>query len=310
MGADAASRISRTMTERRTGLLTVLIRTKRVDWAAVPIVAFLTVFFALPILAALIVGFLKYDPVSIIGDGVTLDNYKRFLIDYFYLRVFVRTLVIAVVVTLASIIIAYPVALHLHNVKSSQTRTFLILIILLPVMVSYVVTAFAWVVILGRNGFVNQALIGSGMLSRPLAFLSQDSGVVIVLIYTFSPFMMMNIYAALEGIDSSLTRAASVLGASPRATFWKITVPLSLPGVLSGTLLVFALSLGAFVTPMVIGGNQVKTVPVLIYNFVSGVFDWPGAGAMAGLLLLVSYGANYVISSFFHRKLAWLKNLR
>jgi putative spermidine/putrescine transport system permease protein len=298
------------MTERRTGLLTVLIRTKRVDWAAVPIVAFLTVFFALPILAALIVGFLKYDPVSIIGDGVTLDNYKRFLIDYFYLRVFVRTLVIAVVVTLASIIIAYPVALHLHNVKSSQTRTFLILIILLPVMVSYVVTAFAWVVILGRNGFVNQALIGSGMLSRPLAFLSQDSGVVIVLIYTFSPFMMMNIYAALEGIDSSLTRAASVLGASPRATFWKITVPLSLPGVLSGTLLVFALSLGAFVTPMVIGGNQVKTVPVLIYNFVSGVFDWPGAGAMAGLLLLVSYGANYVISSFFHRKLAWLKNLR
>jgi putative spermidine/putrescine transport system permease protein len=298
------------MTKRRTGLLTALIRTNRVDWAAVPIVAFLTVFFALPILAALIVGFLKYDPVSIIGDGVTLDNYKRFLTDYFYLRVFVRTLVIAVVVTLASIIIAYPVALHLHNVKSSQTRTFLILIILLPVMVSYVVTAFAWVVILGRNGFVNQALIGSGMLSRPLAFLSQDSGVVIVLIYTFSPFMIMNIYAALEGIDSSLTRAASVLGASPRATFWKITVPLSLPGVLSGTLLVFALSLGAFVTPMVIGGNQVKTVPVLIYNFVSGVFDWPGAGAMAGLLLLVSYGANYVISSFFHRKLAWLKNLR
>jgi putative spermidine/putrescine transport system permease protein len=298
------------MTERRTGLLTALFRTKRVDWAAVPIVAFLTVFFALPILAALIVGFLKYDPVSIIGDGVTLDNYKRFLTDYFYLRVFVRTLFIAVVVTLASIIIAYPVALHLHNVKSSQTRTFLILIILLPVMVSYVVTAFAWVVILGRNGFVNQALIGSGMLSRPLAFLSQDSGVVIVLIYTFSPFMMMNIYAALEGIDSSLTRAASVLGASPRATFWKITVPLSLPGVLSGTLLVFALSLGAFVTPMVIGGNQVKTVPVLIYNFVSGVFDWPGAGAMAGLLLLLSYGANYVISSFFHRKLAWLKNLR
>jgi putative spermidine/putrescine transport system permease protein len=298
------------MTEQRPGLLKTLLRTRRVDWAAVPIVAFLTVFFALPILAALIVGFLRYDPVNIVGDGVTLDNYKRFLTDYFYLRVFVRTLVIAVVVTVASIIIAYPVALHLHNVKSSQTRTFLILMILLPVMVSYVVTAFAWVVILGRNGFVNQALIGSGLLSRPLAFLSHDSGVVIVLIYTFSPFMMMNIYAALEGIDSSLARAASVLGASPRATFWKITVPLSLPGVLSGTLLVFALSLGAFVTPMIIGGNQVKTVPVLIYNFVSGVFDWPGAGAMAGLLLLISYGANYVISSFFHRRLAWLKNLR
>jgi putative spermidine/putrescine transport system permease protein len=298
------------MTEPRTSLWTALVRTRHIDWAAVPIVAFLTIFFALPIMAALIVGFLKHDPVSIIGDGFTLGNYRRFLTDYFYLAVFVRTLVIAIVVTLASIVIAYPVALHLHHIRSSQTRTALILIILLPVMVSYVVTAFAWVVILGRNGFVNQVLMGSGLLSRPMAFLSQDSGVVIVLIYTFAPFMMMNIYAALESIDASLIRAAGVLGASPRATFWRITLPLSLPGVLSGTLLVFALSLGAFVTPMIIGGNQVKTVPVLIYNFVSGVFDWPGAGAMAGLLLIVSYGANYLISAFFHRRLAWLKNLR
>jgi ABC-type spermidine/putrescine transport system permease subunit I len=213
-------------------------------------------------------------------------------------------------VTIASIIVAYPVALHLHHVASSRTRTFLILIVLLPVMVSYVVTAFAWVVILGRSGFVNQMLLGAHLIARPVALLNQNSGVIIVMVYTFSPFMMMNIYAALEGIDPSLSRAASVLGASPRVVFWRITMPLSMPGVLSGTLLVFALSLGAFVTPMVIGGNQVKTVPVLIYNFVSGVFDWPGAAALAGLLLAVSYAANYLISTFFHRRLAWLKDLR
>jgi putative spermidine/putrescine transport system permease protein len=283
---------------------------KRVDWAAVSVVAFLIVSFAIPVLAALGIGFMKYDPANLVGDGVTLGNYMRFVTDAFYLHVFIRTLVISLVVTLASVGVAYPVALHLHHVASSQTRTFLILIVLLPVMVSYVVTAFAWVVILGRNGFVNQLLLGSHLLSHPLALLNHDSGVVVVLVYTFSPFMMMNIFAALESIDPSLGRAASVLGASPRAVFWKITMPLSMPGVLSGTLLVFALSLGAFVTPMVIGGNQVKTVPVLIYNFVSGVFDWPGAGAMAGLLLIVSYGANYSISSFFHRRLAWLKDLR
>ncbi len=284
--------------------------TQRIDWTAAPVLVFLTVFFAIPILAALLVGFLKYDSTNIVGDGLTLDNYRRFLTDYFYLQVFVRTLAIALVVTGASIIIAYPVALHLYHVTSSQKRTFLILIILLPVMVSYVVTAFAWVVILGRNGFVNQALLGLRLLSRPLTFLSQDSGVIIVLIYTFSPFMIMNIYASLESIDPGFARAASVLGAGRWAVFWKITMPLSLPGVLSGTLLVFALSLGAFVTPMIIGGNQVKTVPVMIYNFISGVFDWPGAGAMAGLLLLISYGANYIVSSIFHRKLAWLKDLR
>lgn len=283
---------------------------RRIDWAAAPVLSFFGVFFAAPICAALIVGFLAYDPVTLISDEPTLHNYKRFLTDWFYLRVFLRTLGIAAAVSVASIIIAYPVALHLHSVRSSRTRTFLILIILLPVMVSYVVTAFSWVVILGRNGFINQALLETGILSRPLSLLSQDSGVVIVLIYTFSPFMMMNIYAALESVDRNLLRAASVLGASPRSAFWSITMPLSLPGVLSGTLLVFALSLGAFVTPMIIGGNQVKTVPVLIYNFVSGVFDWPGAGALAGLLLVLSYVANYLISRMFHRRLAWLKNAR
>ncbi|MFG1361382.1 ABC transporter permease [Xanthobacter pseudotagetidis] len=282
----------------------------RPDWAAVPVVAFLGVFFALPIAAALLAGFLKYDPIILVGREFTLANYVRFLTDWFYLRVFVDTLVIAVLVTAASVVIAYPVALHLHQVASSRTRTFLILIILLPVMVSYVVTAFAWVVILGRNGFVNQALMATGLLAQPLALLSRPSGVVVVLIYTFAPFMVMNIYAALEAIDRSLLRAAAVLGAPPRAAFWSIIVPMSLPGVLSGTLLVFALSLGAFVTPMIIGGNQVKTVPVMIYNFVSGVFDWPGAGAMAGLLLVLSYACNYIISRLFHRRLAWLKNQR
>jgi putative spermidine/putrescine transport system permease protein len=283
---------------------------RRIDWAAAPVLVFLGVFFAAPICAALIVGFLTYDPVELIASRPTLANYTRFLTDWFYVRVFLRTLGIATAVTLVSIVIAYPVALHLHSVTSSRARTFLILIVLLPVMVSYVVTAFSWVVILGRNGFVNQALLQVGVLERPLALLSQDAGVVIVLIYTFSPFMMMNIYAALESVDPSLLRAASVLGASPRSAFWSITMPLSLPGVLSGTLLVFALSLGAFVTPMIIGGNQVKTVPVLIYNFVSGVFDWPGAGALAGLLLMLSYIANYLISRVFHRRLQWLKSTR
>jgi putative spermidine/putrescine transport system permease protein len=296
------------MISRVDAALTRLLHTRRVDWAALPVVAFLLIFFALPIIAALLVGFLKYDEVNFFTDTVTIGNYKRFLTSYFYLGVFVRTLAIASTVTVASILISYPVALHLHHVKSSQTRTLLILLVLLPVMVSYVVTGFAWVVILGRNGFVNQALVGTGFLSSPFAFLSQNSGVVIVLIYTFCPFMMMNIFTALEGIDISLARAASVLGASPRTIFWKITLPLSLPGVLSGSLLVFSLALGAFVTPMVIGGNQVKTVPVLIYNFVSGVFDWPGAGAMAGLLLLLSYGANRIIGSLFNRRLTWLRN--
>ena len=282
---------------------------RRIDWTAAPVVTFLVLFFALPVAAALAVGFLKYDPASLVGDEFTLANYARFAGDRFYILVFVRTLVVSLIVTMASIVVSYPVALHLHHVSSSRTRTFLILLVLLPVMVSYVVTAFAWVVILGRNGFVNQLLVGARLLSSPLALLNQNSGVIIVLVYTFAPFMMMNIFAALEGIDPSLGRAASVLGAGPRAVFWKVTLPLSIPGVLSGTLLVFALSLGAFVTPMVIGGNQVKTVPVLIYNFVSGVFDWPGAGAMAGLLLIVSYAATYLISSFFHRRLAWAKDL-
>jgi putative spermidine/putrescine transport system permease protein len=204
-------------------------------------------------------------------------------------------------------LLGYPVAYHLYTLRWTRMRATLVLIVLLPVMVSFVVTAFSWQVILGGNGLVNKALIAIGITTRPLRILSTNTGVVIVLAYTFVPFMIMNVYAALETIDPALNRSASILGASPGRVFRHVTLPLSLPGVLSGSLLVFSLALGAFVTPIIIGGSQVKTIPVLIFNFATGVYDWPGAAALAVLLLVFSVVATWLFARVFQRQfLEWI----
>ena len=159
----------------------------------------------------------------------------------------------------------------------------------------------------GGNGLVNKALIGIGLIGRPIRILSTNTGVVVVLAYTFVPFMIMNIYASLETIDPALSRSASILGAAPGRVFRHIILPMSLPGVLSGSLLVFSLALGAFVTPIIIGGSQVKTIPVLIFNFATGVYDWPGAAALAVLFLVASVVATWLFARAFQRQfLAWL----
>ena len=280
---------------------------RRVDFAVVPLLGFLGVFFVGPLLAVLALGFLAFDSTTFVSSGFTLEHFTRFVGDSFYHAALARSFGIAIATTAWALVLGYPIAYHLYTLRHSSARTLGVLIVLLPVTVSFVVTAFAWVVILGGNGLINQALLTIGVTDRPVKLLSTNSGVIIVLTYTFIPFMIMNIYSALETIDTALLRSASVLGAQPARVFRYVILPLSLPGVLSGSMLVFSLALGAFVTPIIIGGSQVKTIPVLIFNFATGVYDWPGAAALAVLFLVVSLVVTSVIARAFQRRfLAWL----
>ena len=252
-------------------------------------------------------AFVAFDPNTLTSTGATLEHMRRFIGDDFYQLALGRTFGIAIATTVLAVLVGYPVAYHLYTLRSARSRAVLVLIVLLPIMVSFVVTAFSWAVILGGNGLVNQFLIAIGLIGRPLRILSTNTGVVVVLAYTFVPFMIMNIYASLETIDPSLSRSASILGAAPGRVFRHIILPMSLPGVLSGSLLVFSLALGAFVTPIIIGGSQVKTIPVLIFNFATGVYDWPGAAALAVLFLATSVVATWLFARAFQRQfLAWL----
>jgi putative spermidine/putrescine transport system permease protein len=174
-------------------------------------------------------------------------------------------------------------------------------------MISLVVTAFAWILILGPSGFINRALASLHLTSEPLQFLNSEAGIIAVLVYSFGPYMIINICTALEKIDPAILRAAELHGANPRRVFARVTLPLSFPGILSGGLIVFSLSAAAFVTPYVIGGNRVKVVPLQIYNAAVTTFDWPMAATLSIVLLILSILLTTAVARLTERRFAaWL----
>lgn len=273
-----------------------------------PIGLLLGLFFVVPLAMVFSMSIVPFDPRTLLGKGFTLEAYTRILGDRFYLAAFVRTVSISCISAFIAAVLAYPIAYHLTRVRSSQVRALLTLVVLLPVMLSLAVTSFAWLVILGGNGIVNRLVLALHLSSEPLRLMYTEAGVVVVLVYSYLPYMVLSIYAALESIDLNLLRAALNLGASETRAFWMVTLPLSIPGVLSGVLLVFSLSAGAFVVPYVIGGSQVKVVPLLIYNFAVAVFDWPSAAAQSVLLLALTLGATFGLSRLAERRfMKWLR---
>jgi putative spermidine/putrescine transport system permease protein len=164
----------------------------------------------------------------------------------------------------------------------------LMLLIVSPLLVSVVIRSFGWVIILGPRGLIDWALEGIGLTSGPLKLIYTETAVVIGLAHVFFPFMVLSIFAALRNIDPAVVRAAQSLGAGPIRTFWRVVFPLSIPGVASGALIVFALSVSAFVTPTLLGGPWVKVVAYLAWEQNSTVLDWPFAAAISVILLAVT----------------------
>lgn len=274
----------------------------------VPMALVLGLFFLVPLVLVFSMSVVPFDPRTLLGKGLTLENYRRILFDGFYLRALGRTAALSSVSSVLALVVAYPIAYHLTTVRSSQVRALLTLVVLLPVMLSLAVTSFAWLVILGTNGIVNRLVLALGLSDEPWRLMYTELGVVVVLVYSYLPYMVLAIYAALENIDPGLLRAARNLGAGEARAFFTVTLPLSTPGVLGGVLLVFSLSAGAFVVPYVIGGSQVKVVPFLIYNFAIAVFDWPAAAVQSVLLLALTLGATFGISRLAERWfMGWLR---
>jgi putative spermidine/putrescine transport system permease protein len=265
----------------------------------------LGVFFALPLLMVVSLAFRPFDAKTLVGDEVTIRNFARFLFDGFYLDVFLRTMLIAVTTTVASVLLGYPVAWHLRTLSTSRARAWLTLVVLLPLTLSLVISSFAWLIILGSNGILNNLLTALGALQHPIQLLNTSTGVIIVTVYSFLPYTVLSIYAALENIDPSLGRAARIHGASDTQAFLRVTLPLSLPGVVSGALIVFALAMAAFVIPYLVGGGRVKVVPLLIYNFTVQLFDWPGAAALSVLLVVLTLGLTWLVSRLGERLTPW-----
>jgi mannopine transport system permease protein len=221
---------------------------------------------------------------SLFLPAPTLNHYQRALTEPVYLRVMLRTLRIAAAVTVLTLILAWPLAWVMAR-SSGLKLAILVASVLLPLWTSVLVRTYAWMVLLQKNGVVNQLLIGSGVIDQPLTLLYTEGAVVLAMSHVLLPFMVLPIYSALRGIPEDYARAAQMLGASEWATFREVIFPLSLPGVTSGCLMVFLLALGFFVTPALVGGPRQMMIATLVSQQVREMLDWSFAGALVGVLL-------------------------
>lgn len=245
---------------------------------AAPFLLILLLAFLLPILVLL--------RESLFVPVPTLANYARIFEQPAYLRILFRTLRIAAEVTASALLLGYPLAWLMAN-RHGWRLALLLAAVLLPLWTSVLVRTYAWLVLLQRDGVVNQILSGLHLTDKPVGLLYTEGTVVMAMSHVLLPFMILPLYASLRAIPAEYSRAAQVLGASDAAAFREIILPLSLPGAASGCLMVFLLSLGFFVTPALVGGPQQKMLATLVQQQVTELLNWPFAGAIVGTLLVV-----------------------
>jgi putative spermidine/putrescine transport system permease protein len=253
-----------------------------------PVLLLFLAFFAVPVGILLISSLQRIDPTtSAVIERFTLYNYERFLLDSFYLGALLTTLKISLIVTVACLLTGYPIATFMTK-TSPRERSLFLLFVISPLLVSLVIRNLGWLIILGPKGVVNTTLVAVGLTNSPVPLMHTQTAVVIGLAHVFYPFMVLAILSSLQRIDPAVIRAAQNLGASPFRTFWHVTLPLSAPGVIAGTLIVFALSMSSFVTPGLLGGPWVKVMAFLAWEQAVLVLDWPFAAAISVILLAVT----------------------
>ena len=248
---------------------------------ALPLAAFFFVFFIAPLLLLVVVSFFKNPEMQ----GIGLDQYARFLLDPFSLKVLGSTLWLGIEVTALTFALGLPLAI-LFTWAPGWAQGVLTLVILLPLLTSVVVRTFAWIVILGRQGIVNSTLLSLGLADAPLRLLYSELGVVLALAQVQMPLMVLPLVTALSRIDPNLAQASSALGAGTWRTFARVTLPLALPGIVAGCLLTYAAAITAFITQSLIGGGQMLFMPMYLYQQASSLNNWPFAAAISIIFLV------------------------
>jgi putative spermidine/putrescine transport system permease protein/spermidine/putrescine transport system permease protein len=218
----------------------------------------------------------------------TLENYQKMLVYKSYARVFVETFKVSILTTLLCIIIGYPLAYFLSELPRKYASIFM-LTVLLPFWTSLLVRTYAWLVLLQRKGLVNNFAIEFGLWDAPIKLVHNLNGTLIGMVHIMLPFLVLPLYGAMKRIDRQTIQAAANLGATPVQSFWQVFVPLSLSGVVAGSLIVFVLCLGFYVTPAVLGGGKVIMVSMQITAILEDQFNWGAASALGVVLLVTTF---------------------
>jgi putative spermidine/putrescine transport system permease protein len=228
-------------------------------------------------------SFYASEGMGITGTGLTLANYAR-LADSYYAEVMLRTIIISLTVVVITALLGYPLAQYLR--RAGRTTRVVLLVVIACNAMSLVVRALGWIGILNDNGPLNQLLMLASIIERPVQFIGGDTGIIVGLVHGFVPLFVLTLFPVLQAIDPSLEMAAAGLGAGPWAIWRKVTLPLSMPGVLAASLLTFAMCMGAYTTPALLAGGRATTFPMLIQQQISTLMNYP-MGAVLALALLI-----------------------
>lgn len=226
------------------------------------------------------------DGFSALISGLDFENFVFLTQDDLYWKAYVSSLQIAFVSTIVTLLVGYPMAYGMARAPE-EWRPTLMMLVILPFWTSFLIRVYAWVGILSTEGFLNQFLLWTGIIDTPLTILNTNWAVYIGIVYTYLPFMILPIYAALERLDESLIEAAEDLGCSRMQAFWLVTIPLSRNGIVAGCFLVFIPALGEFVIPSLLGGSGTLMIGKVLFEEFFANRDWPVASAVAVILLLI-----------------------
>ncbi|SHO43649.1 ABC transporter permease [Desulfopila aestuarii] len=251
-----------------------------------PVLLWLLLLIVVPHLELLMMSLQGKDDM---GKAVwTFANYRHFFVEKIYWYTFVRTALYAITVTVLTFCVTFPVAFYITKVVSPKFSGFLTILLLMPFWVSELVRVYGWMILLRESGVINHLLVSSGLMDSPVEMLYNDISMLMGLVYTSMLFMVVPLISALEGMDDSLIEAAHDLGASPLTIFFRIIIPYAAPGITSGSIVVFMLALGNYLTPKLMGGKNSLWFTEQIYNEFIASFNWNQGAAFGFLLLALS----------------------
>ena len=275
---------------------------------AVPATLLVVLILGLPMVLLFRYSLNQYDRYDMMREALTLDNYLAIFRDAFFRNVLMRTIVVAVISTAVALVLALPVAYFIARAPA-RFKSALIILVVFPLLVGNLVRAAGWMAVMGNRGFVNQLLIGVGLIDEPLEILYTPTAVVIGIIAVVLPFMTLSLQSVLEQIDPSLEEAAGSLGARPFTAFRKIVLPLAMPGVIAGTVLVFILCMNAYATPVLLGGPRFHMMAPQVYEQITGQSNWPFGAALAfilmGTTLVLTVASTQVMQKSYARRALW-----
>ncbi len=245
-----------------------------------PLLLVLLLVFIGPVLLMAPLSLREYIPGTGVSEQWTLSNYTRILTDEFYREVVLRTLALGFGVTGICLVLGYPLAYYIAH-AGPRMRLTLTMLVIFPMLLNLVVRSFGWIALLANRGLVNNMLVDLGLIERPIKMMFNLFGLLVGMSHIFLPFMVLMLVPVIQAIPKDVRAAAYTLAASRARVFWSVTLPMSAPGILSGSILVFVLTISALVTPRMLGGPTYKVMATLIYDDFLQTLDWPSGAAMS-----------------------------